>query len=507
MRYNESYKNDYFDLTLSNDSRDFYRDYSDCDLINIDITNNLCSIKNSYTGEDVVLENITLTGYDNQFVTEKEDLTGGNIIQNTKNGVQIISNPKLSYVVESGDTFCFHQVSGYTGTYSYDIEYNKLDKGQYYDQLKGGFYQGFYKIVNQPVEWFPTRARLGWTSNKVIHFPLYEQSTGSTKNILNDNYSGNTGFIFYMGTRAENKFSDLTQIEIEKLESGYSILPKTGENIYTYNDLVTLDGVNKYNGYYNYYQGSMYTGRQHTDESKKLVYHQEYKDLYYNSIGIRITPDGKIGYRTIYPTDVCYSGETQDVSGITSNSFIEEEDNPCINHTVSRIITKYFTIEECYTKKPLIDVNEEKYLHITTVFERDFPYEEGCELKYGDYKKGVLSIYINGFLVLRNKEFIEIITHDLDEKADLQETVPYNISFGGGTQNLVEATYLDNTKEINTVLDKFFTGTFLGGIKDFQMLCTPLYTMEIKEIVSNIKDKYDLKTINGGRKIFINKLF
>jgi len=504
MRYNESYKNDYFDLTISNDSRDFERDYSDCDLINIDVTKSLCSIKNRYEGSDVTIDNITLTGYDNYFLNHSDKQDPDAIIQKTSNDVEVFSNPTINYVVEKGDTFCLHPVSGYTGLYTYNIELNKLDRGQYYNHLKGGFYQGFFKINNQPVEWFPHRAKLGWTANKVIHLPLHNDPNGK---LLNNNYPGNEGFIFYLGTRAENKFSDLTDIEISKLDEHYSIKPKEGKAIYSYKEPITLNGIDRYIGYYTFHNGSMYSGRSYTVDSKPLKYHEEYKDLDYNAIGVRITEDGRIGYRAIYPTDKCYTGSTQDVTGITTNSFITEPDDQCKNHSVSKIVTKHMTIEECYTKKPIINLNENKFLHISTVFERDFPYNTDCELKYGDYKKGTLSIYINGFLVLRNHDFIEIITHALDEQDELQKTVPYNISFGGGTQNLIEATYLDNTKKIDTVLERFFAGTFMGGVKDLQMLCVPLYTMEIKEIVKSIKPKYGLRTINGGRKVFINKLF
>ena len=33
--------------------------------------------------------------------------------------------------------------------------------------------------------------------------------SGLTNNSLNDNFSGNTGFLFYIGTRAENKFRNV----------------------------------------------------------------------------------------------------------------------------------------------------------------------------------------------------------------------------------------------------------------------------------------------------------
>jgi hypothetical protein len=506
MFYTELDKSEYFDLTVTKDCRDFYRDYSECHLIKIDVTEGLCSRPGIVQTTNVSLDYIGLNGYDNFFIP---------------NGNGTI-DPEITYIVESGDTFCFHEVSGYTGQFTYEIDHMKLDNGKYYNQLLGGFYQGFYKIYKQPVEWFPTRGRKGFSVNMLLHFPMITTgvTTGDTTGVttgvttgtttgttLNDVFTGNTGFIFYIGTRAENKYADKTVVEVKKLNDNYSIIPKELQNIYTYNGMVTLNGFSKYIGYFNYYNGLMYTGRRYTPQSQVLQYHQEYSDLYYNAFGIRITNDGRIGYRTIYPTDICYTGETQEVSGITTNSFVLQPDDPCVNHTVSLIVTKYFTIEEGYTKKPVIDVNEKKFLHVSAVFERDFGYNDSCELLYGKYRRGTLSIYLNGFLVLRHYDFVEVTPHELDVADTYQQGVPFNISFGGGTQNLLDALYLDETKKINTVLEKFFAGTFLGGVKDFQMYCVPLYSVEVKKIVNTMANIYDLRTIKGGRKIFINKLF
>jgi hypothetical protein len=259
----------------------------------------------------------------------------------------------------------------------------------------------------------------------------------------------------------------------------------------------------------------MYTGRQYdAATSQPLSYFQEYTDLAYNAFGIRVTDDGRIGYRTIYPTDVCYTGQTQNITGITynisgdpSDLFVLQPDDVCVNYTTSLIVTKYITIEECYTKKPVIDVTENKFLNVTAVFERDFAYDNTCALTYGKYRKGTFSIYLNGTLVLRNKQFIEIAPHELDTDATLQEGVPFNISFGGGTQNLMDAIFLDDQKSINTVLEKYFAGTFMGGVKSIDMYSIPLYSTEIKKNVYNTASIYGLNTIKGGRQIFINKLF
>lgn len=538
MFYTALDKSDYFDLVVTKDCRDFYRDYNECKLININVTEDLCSIPGGIQTGEVELKNITLTGYDNFFIYNGVTFNTNNFTWNTanvawlnanfswlndigdgttgytvNNNTIIDINNNLTYVIESGDTFCFHEISGYSGNYCYEIDHLNVDNGVYYNKLNGGFYQGFYKIFGQNVEWFPARAKKGWTVDMVVHFPMDLSGTtsgttsGETCVILNDIYPNNSGFIFYIGTRAENKFADQTTIEVQRLETEYSVTPLNTNNLYTYNNLITLDGLTNYIGYFNYYNGLMYTGRSYTTDSQPLQYHQKYGDLTYNAFGIRVTNDGRIGYRTIYPTDVCYTGATQEVSGITNNSFIMEPDDPCVNYTKALIVTEYFTIEECYTKKPIIDVSENKFLNITGVFERDFAYGDNCQLKYGDYKKGSFSIYLNGFLVFRNKNFNEVMPHELDTDAKYQEGVPFNISFGGGTQNLMDTILLDNTKHINTVLEKFFAGTFLGGVKSFKMHCVPLYTVEVKKEFRSIADIYDLSTINGGRQIFIKNLF
>jgi hypothetical protein len=491
MFYTELDKSEYFDIVITKDCRDFYRDVNECKLIDIDVTVSLCGSQITQS-ENVPLENIGLNGYDNFFI-------------NNGNGT---IDPDIAYLVESGDTFCFHEVSGYTGNFTYNIDKLKVDNGVYYNKLDGGFYQGFYKIHNKNVEWFPTRARKGWSFNSIVHFPMTGSTTGTTTGTtLNQAYPDNSGFIFYMGTRAESKYANQTEVEVQKFENDYNIIPKELQNLYTYNGLISLNGTSKYIGYFNYYNGIMYTGRRFTAESQKLQYHQEYVDLYYNAFGIRVTNDGRIGYRMIYPTDVCYTGATQEVSGITTSSFIKEPTSDCDNYDTWLIVTKYFTIEETYTKKPVIDVTENKFLHISSVFERDFAYDSKCALKYGDYKKGAFSIYINGFSVLKKYDFIEVIPHELTVEDNLQEGVPFNFSFGGGTQNLLDALYLDTNKKIDTVLEKFFAGTFTGGVKVFQMYCLPLYAFEIKKMVNNIADYYGLNVIKGGRKIFIKNLF
>lgn len=475
-------KNTYYDFVVTNDCRSFNRDINASKLFYIDVTQNLCDDIGNKLTENSLIKNISLTGYDNFFITPENALP------------ETIINPEVEYQFYSGDSFCLHEVSGYTKNIKYEIE-----KKQGYNQLNGGFYQGFFKLFGYPVEFFPSRMRKGWTVNMLIH-----TSTGLTTGTTLNNVFNNSGFLFYLGTRSENKFSNLTSTEIAKLSDEYSFKFLDTDNLYT-NGYFRVNG-EPYTGYFNYYQGQPYTGRSYNPtNSIKLEYYEKYADIIGNSFGIRITPDGRIGYRTIYPTDPCHTGETQNVSGITNNSFIDFT-TLCDDFTIGKIVTKYFTIEESYTKNPIINLIDNKYLLVTVTFERDFSYDNKCQLKYGEYKRGTLSILLNGFNVYRNHNFSEIIPHELDIESKYQEGVPFNLSYGGGTQGLYEAVYLDQTKSVDGVLEKFFAGTFMGGLKSIEMYSTPLYPTEIRDLIKNNLSQYDLYQPKGGRRVFIKNI-
>lgn len=511
MYSTELEKGTYYDFKLTKDCRPFIRNYDAFMLFHIDVTENLCTEIGNKILQNVTLPNISLTGYDNFFIPP---LTGHSI-----------PDPETEYVITSGDTLCLHAVSGYTSNLRYDIS-PKLG----YNQLFGGFYQGFFKIYGYPVEFMPTRMRKGWTTNLMLHFPVSGVTSGQT---LNDVFN-NDGFIYYIGTRAENKYSDLTNVEITRLKNEYGFTFTDTDNLYTKTGVYQLNG-KPYAGYYYIKDGVPYAGRYSGDinivnnyiyngpynidgsiisadfkegtvtGSTKLTFFDGYKDIIDNSFGVRILSDGRIGYRTIYATDPCYTGATQEPTGITNNSFIDFT-NDCDDFTIGKIITKYFTIEESYTKLPVILETNEKFLFVTITFERDFSFENQCLLKYGQYRNGTLTISLNGFTVYRNHKFKEFIPHELDTESKYQESVPFNISFGGGTQGLYEAVYLDPNKHINGLLEKFFAGTFEGGVRFIEMYSIPLYITEIRDIIKNKLQNYNLYYPKGGRRVFIKNM-
>lgn len=478
----------YYDFIVTKDDRTSTRDYNALKLFYIDVTENLCTTIGIKQSEDVLLKNISLNGYDNYFI----HFGNGTI------------DPEVEYIVSKDDTLCLHEVSGYTKNLNYDIT-PKLG----YNQLSGGFYQGFFKLYGYPVEFMPNRMRKGWTTNMMLHFPTLGYGTGATSGTTLNDVFNNPGFIYYLGTRAENKYSDLTPIEVTILKNDYAFTFVDIENQYTATGTYQLNG-SPYEGYFYIKDGIPYAGRNVLDLTftgdTQLSYFNMYKDVIDNSFGVRITPDGKIGYRKIYATDPCYTGATQDVSGITNNSFVDFTQD-CDNFTVGKIVTKYFTIEDSYTKCSVINDqnqnNSDKFIYVTVTFERDFSYDTKCDLTYGDYKNGTLTISLNGFTVYRNHNFKEVIPHELDTEAKYQEGVPFNISFGGGSQGLYDAVYLDPNKNVDGIIDKFFAGTFNGGVKFIEMYSIPLYITEIREIIENNLQTYNLYQPKGGRRVFI----
>lgn len=479
-------KSEYYDFIVVNDQKKFNRNINQFQLFYIDVTENLTNTSVSGLTENFTLENISLTGYDNYFITFGD----GQI------------DPTIKYQYDIGDNFTLHQVSGFTGNYTYDIVNNND-----FNQLNGGFYQGSFKYHGTPIEFLPNRFRRGWTFDMVVKTPVIE----NFGNILNNNNPNNSGFILYFGARADNKFIDKTEIEIQKLNESYQI---------KINDIDTefTDGFYELNnepyiGYFNITNGLPYSGRVFNEESQRLFVLNDYKDIINNAFGVRITEDGRIGYRTIYSNDPCYTGELVGISDLLEINSSEypyiDFSNDCDNFTVNKIHTKHFIIEESYTRFPIINTNDNEPLHISVVFNRDVLINgDSCSLKYIDYINGTLSIYVNGFLVYRNNKFREIIPTHLNEVPELQEGVPFNISFGGGTQGLLEALYLDENKQrITGIIDKLFTGTFLGSVKSIGMYSTPLYVTEIRDLINNKYNSINFHQITGGRRVFIKNRF
>lgn len=174
----------------------------------IDINNDDCFGDNGYlysttTWEEainsgVALTHIGYTGIDNGLIEfNKEDITPNcfwKIFKGTK------------YRIPKNDMrFFMHPVTGNTGLYSYESSIEE-ENGKRFLSLKGGFYQGFFKLEGYDYQSLPHIIEDEWNFEFVIRkrgdYQLKE-------NIINNIHPDNNGIFFYIGTRAENKFAEI----------------------------------------------------------------------------------------------------------------------------------------------------------------------------------------------------------------------------------------------------------------------------------------------------------
>jgi hypothetical protein len=136
-----------------------------------------------------------------------------------------------------------------------------------------------------------------------------------------------------------------------------------------------------------------------------------------------------------------------------------------------------------------------------------------------EYRKGRFKIYVNGMLFFIVENFEEIIPRGLNTLKERQIGVPFNMSIGGGTQglhdnlifsahpttlynnyiqdpqlfpdNILSATTLSGLTN-NIFLEKYFAGSFNGGISQFRFYNKPLLAPEVQHNFRLLKDDYKL---------------
>lgn len=170
-----------------------------------------------------------------------------------------------------------------------------------------------------------------------------------------------------------------------------------------------------------------------------------YSDLYNNALCFRITDDGSIGYRYL----------VQDCDGNLP-----------------------YKILEGYSKTGIVKENEWAVIHV-----KINAYQTTMKLKF----------YVNGNLVFVTDELPKLNLRKLNEIYDKQETVPFNISLGGGTQGLCDVILPNYMIEPYRTypLEKHFGGTFIGYFKSFK-----IYNCDVEylNILNNFK--YEMNNLN-----------
>jgi hypothetical protein len=158
-----------------------------------------------------------------------------------------------------------------------------------------------------------------------------------------------------------------------------------------------------------------------------------YADIHENALGFRITDKGEIGYRYLIKNSNAING---------------------------------IEMVEGYSKENIVKNDEWNHIIVKINFIHDIM---------------VLKFYANGNLVFISKNLPKLNLRALDELYEKQETVPYNISLGGGSQGLIDTilpNYMINPYRTYPI-DENFAGSFIGYIKMFKIYLGDVNYIEI----------------------------
>jgi len=290
-------------------------------------------------------------------------------------------------------------------------------------------------------------------------------------NTLNNNFTGNTNFFFYIGTRAENKFRN-----VFSGESG----------LYTCDGIVPLqpdeDGPRLTTDGQNWFSISSF-GRNGccnpcTGDTPTIITATTYCDeLSENALGFRFTPEGRIGYRKMTVEGHNYWCEE---SGTTGGS----------HYMITG--TK---MEEGYSPDFTISGDTQKWYHVVVTYSQN-------SVKNG-LPAGTLRFWVDGRVVYRVEDFIGLKLRPLNDYSSKQLGVPYNISWGGGSQGLVESQTFGgpDPKDQDLPIATYFTGTFEGELSQLRFYDRTLNLMEIRNNLYVDCDRYCVEVTYGGSQI------
>ena len=501
-----------WDFILSSKSILGKDDYTDlCSLI--DFSNPLCvenetiySLReyswDKSKNNGIELKNIGLTAIDSGYIKYR-----GDKISNEE-FYQILSNSILK--IDEGDLrLNLKPVNSNNNVYV--LPYSFIEEGgATYASLKGGFFQGFFKLHEHDYQVLPSTLENEWKLNFTLRLKNYD----ITHNSLNSIHPDNKGIFFYIGTRAENKFLmhydyDFSGFDKRDVESSRDFICDgiyDGYYAENFSDIMTLSEDNISDDYFNSGTHDSYFGEDGYLLEERDIINEIIVDTNNNSIDIEgyseIKTDNKFlffdntkdGYTTetwendidIILTDTKHhktpnlylllngssDGYTTDTlktyyeslpkekptfDDITNNAFalrIKDDGSIGYRYLVKDCEVEYKIIEE-YSKPNIINYDE--WMDVSVMFKK---------LNVSTMK---VYIYVNDKLKFISKELPLLNLRGINEYKTKQEGVPYNISLGGGTMGLCNSlwtNYYDNFDYI-LPLEKYFAGSFLGDIKFF----------------------------------------
>ena len=432
----------------------------------------------------ITLCDFGLTGVDNG----RYDQLSGITVNITSADTKMILYPVTGYTINS--------ITGTatSGKYSYDWSYisgSTTNGGCPVGSticLDGGFYQGYFKLdfleptpILQSItsttcpnevtttliggdpnatqyQLLPTEYPNGWSMETWLKWDNSNCASGHTGTTINDDFSGNTNFFFYIGTRAENKFRNVFSGETGLTTCGGIPLPPDVE--YT-----VSDGTESWFTKSGYYGKSCRCGFNCTGNTVTTATTETYCDqLSENALGFRITPDGRIGYRKMTVTTGCYNNKER-ITGTT--------------------------MEEGYSELPVM-LTGNNWTHIVVTYKQN-------NVKHG-LPSGTLRFWVNGRVVYRVENFIGIQLRALDEWSDKQLGVPFNMSWGGGTQGLLESQTFGgpDPEDQNLDIATNFAGTFDGELSQLRFYEKALNLLEIRNNLYVDCPRYCVRETYGG---------
>lgn len=436
---------------------------------------------------NALLKNIGYTGVDNGFIRfEKDRISNDEFLDLFTNSTFDLS--------KHGDKFFVTEVTGNTKTKKYPIEYHND-----YVALKGGFYQGFFKIEGTEYQTLPITLEDEWNFNIVLRRNNYV----CPYNTLNQFNPDNAGFFLYIGTRAENKswelYNQANTSESEQNNEGYDdgyffIEENVIDTQYTTdnddddpcNDVfaddyvasqISLDNVVlKDSKGYELSETGFY---EIETDNKFITFHRGENgytvDTWDDNTQVILT--GK----TCTPNINYFPLLNRTTTGYTTDDIerIKEEyqndyniHNDIQNNALGFKINNNGSITYRYYVLDCDSENASKIIEETSM-PGIVPMNEwvdiNIKLNRMVSEKMKIYVYVDQKLKLVSKELPLIKLHGLNDLPERQEGVPYNISIGGGTLGLAERIMLDyyNTTKHLLPLEKYFAGTFIGDIKHF----------------------------------------
>jgi hypothetical protein len=437
-----------------------------------------------------------------------------------------------------------------------------------YNQLYGGFYQGFFKLFGYDYETFPNRTNKGWSVEMLLRARQEDQfipTTGQTT--LNLTYPNNENTFFYFGTRAENKYYHQA-VGHPDSDTGYTRVTEVLSGCLK-TCACALTGVTLSRCLDNIYEPLVYTSQHNVNCNcgclETSVPNGDKDPLFdsmSNTFSLRLSGDPsnpKVCIKVLKFTGGCEVTGSCETTGITYTT----------GYTISEYCSSNRIFDYCANVNPDF-LNKEHWFLIDCIWERN-TYLDTCDLYYRgglstissihyvnslagnsvslitvpytqsgatpaeqveivnlnekwltqtDYRLGSLKIYVNGKLFYVVNGFEEIIPRGLNTEKEKQIGVPFNLSWGGGTQGLRESltfkecptsltglTYQQDPEVMpnetlsgtslsalttNILIEPTFGGSFDGAISQFRMYTEPLTYPEIIHNFSILKSTFNL---------------